>query len=75
MEKNANLVGKVGELICFATNSPFETYSYFLVDDGLATRKRRRMLFDPEYRYIGTGTAAHHIYGTITVILLAEKVV
>ena len=44
------------------------------MDDGLATRKRRRMLLDPSYRYIGFGSAPHTLYGTINVILLAQKV-
>ena len=49
--------------------------NYFLMDDGLATRKRRRMLLDSQYKYIGVGTAPHSLYGSITVVLLAEKVV
>jgi uncharacterized protein YkwD len=51
-----------------------EIYSYFLIDDGLASRKRRRMLLDPTFKYIGIGTAKHINYGTITVILLAERI-
>jgi uncharacterized protein YkwD len=42
-----------------------------LVDDGLMSRKRRRMLLDPEYKYIGVGSANHTLYGNIVVILLA----
>lgn len=32
------------------------------------------MLLDPTYRYIGIGVAPHLVYGTITVILLADRV-
>jgi hypothetical protein len=41
-----------------------------MLDDGLASRKRRRMLLDPVYRYIGIGHAVHSQYQYITVILL-----
>lgn len=62
------------ELICLGINNVEEIYSYFLIDDGLASRKRRRMLLDPTFKYIGIGTAKHINYGTITVILLAERI-
>lgn len=71
MESVSKMEGKVGELICLGTNSAEETVSYFLIDDGLASRKRRRMLLDPEYKYIGVGSSNHAVYGTVTVILLA----
>lgn len=45
--------------------------SYFLIDDGLMSRKRRRMLLDPIYHYIGVGQAKHSTQGSIVVILLA----
>lgn len=48
--------------------------SYFLIDDGLNSRKRRKMLLDGNYRHIGVGIAPHKVYSTITVILLAERV-
>lgn len=56
--------------LCAVT--PNEISTYFLIDDGLASRKRRRMLLDPVYKYIGVGHAAHSQYQTVTVILLAE---
>lgn len=74
MESTSKIEGKVGELICLGTNSAEEALTYFLIDDGLMSRKRRRMLLDPEYRYIGVGTAPHATYGTIAVVLLAEKI-
>lgn len=60
--------------MCLGTNSAEETFAYFLLDDGLASRKRRRMLLDPTFKYIGVGTANHSFCGTITVILLAENI-
>lgn len=74
VELTSNLEGKVGELICLQTGSPEEAVAYFLIDDGLLSRKRRRMLLDPAYKYIGVGTANHVLHGTIVVILLAEHV-
>lgn len=46
-----------------------------LVDDGLATRRRRHNLLDPDFRFIGVGVAPHSVYGYITVIILAQEVV
>jgi uncharacterized protein YkwD len=58
--------------MCLTASSADEIATYFLIDDGLASRKRRRMLLDPVYRYMGVGHAAHSTFGLITVILLAE---
>jgi uncharacterized protein YkwD len=55
-----------------AATTPSEIATYFLIDDGLASRKRRRMLIDPVYRYVGIGQAVHTQYQYITVILMAE---
>jgi uncharacterized protein YkwD len=52
-----------------------EIVQWLLIDDGLASRKRRRTLLDPAFRYIGIGTALHETYGVVTVIVLAEDVV
>jgi uncharacterized protein YkwD len=51
--------GRIGELISLKAHSGEEIATYFLMDDGLATRKRRRMLLDRAYRYIGVGTSYH----------------
>jgi len=55
----AQVNGNIGELIALRCNSAEETSTYFLIDDGMASRKRRRMLLDPRYRFIGVGTAKH----------------
>lgn len=64
----------MGELIALKATSSEETAAYFLIDDGLATRKRRRMLLDEGYGFIGVGTAYHRFHDIITVILLADHV-
>ena len=56
------------------TQTGEEVSTYFLIDDGLATRKRRRMLLDSRYRFVGIGCANHKQYESIVVILLAEEV-
>lgn len=61
-------------MVGLQTHSGAETATYFLLDDGLATRKRRRMLLDPLYRYIGAASSSHKLHGVITIILLAEDV-
>ena len=66
--------GRIGELIALKTTSSEETAAYFLIDDGLATRKRRRMLLDGRYGYIGVGTCYHRTHDIVTVILLAEDI-
>jgi len=60
--------------MCLGTESSQETLAYFLLDDGMVTRKRRKVLLNPDYRYIGIATAKHAVYGIITVILLAENI-
>jgi hypothetical protein len=62
----------VGELIALGVEGSDELATYFLLDDGMASRKRRRMLLDPAYNHVGLGTAAHRLHGVITVVLLAE---
>ena len=70
----AHVEGSIGELIALKANSGEEVATYFMLDDGLASRKRRRMLLDPKYRYIGVGNASHRQHETIMVILLTEQV-
>lgn len=68
----ASVTGSIGELIALKAHTGEEIASYFMLDDGLATRKRRRMLLDPKFRYIGVGSASHKQHEAITVIILTE---
>jgi hypothetical protein len=47
---------------------------WLLIDDGLASRKRRSLLLDPEFQFIGIGSCIHESQGVVTVIVLAEDV-
>lgn len=48
---------------------------WLLIDDGLASRKRRKTLLDPAFQYIGIGCSLHSKHEVVTVIILAEEVV
>ena len=71
----AEVQGRIGELISVKAHSSEEIAAFLLIDDGMATRKRRRMLLDEKYSFIGVGTAYHRTHDIITVVLLAESVV
>lgn len=45
-----------------------------LIDDGLASRKRRNMLLDPVFKYIGIGCCYHKKNEACTVIIMAEDI-
>lgn len=67
--------GKISEVTDFGSESGEEVVEWLLIDDGLASRKRRSTLLDPTFHYIGIGTAMHETQGAVTVIVLAEDVV
>lgn len=69
------LKGKASELCEFGGADGEEIVQWLLIDDGLASRKRRRTLLDPAFQYIGIGTALHEAYGVVTVVIVAEDVV
>jgi len=46
---------------------------WLLMDDDLASRKRRLTLLDPKFNYIGIGSRLHKEHGIVTVIVLAEE--
>jgi hypothetical protein len=45
-----------------------------LIDDGLESRKRRRSLLDPRYKYIGIASNIHNKFDFCTVIILADNI-
>jgi hypothetical protein len=66
--------GKVAEIIQLSGTDSKEILTELLVDDGLATRSRRRNLLDPDFTTVGIGVAPHKHHGYVTVIILAQKV-
>jgi uncharacterized protein YkwD len=67
--------GKLSEVCEFGGESGGEIVEWLLIDDGLASRKRRNTILNPVFKYIGIGTALHSVYGVVTVVVLAEEVV
>lgn len=67
--------GRLSEVYEFGGNSAEEILECLLIDDGLASRKRRKTLLDPIYNYVGIGTSYHEKYGTVTVVILAEDII
>ena len=64
--------GKVSEVMDFGCSTAEEVIEWLLIDDGLASRKRRNTLLDPDFRFVGIGTNFHRVHGFVTVIILAE---
>lgn len=69
------LRGRVSEVYEFGGQSAEEVLEWLLLDDGLASRKRRDTLLDPIYNFIGIGSCLHETQGFVTVIILAEDVI
>ena len=65
--------GKIGELMCLGGHSSEEIATYWLLDDGNASRSRRNMLLSGKYKHMGVGSAYHPIHEVITVVLLASN--
>lgn len=67
--------GKLSELYDFGGEDSEEIVEWLLIDDGLASRKRRNTLLNSQFQYIGIGTSLHSVHGVVTVIVLAEDVI
>lgn len=63
--------GRISEVIELGGMSGEEVVEWLLIDDGLASRKRRHTLLDPGFHYIGVGSYMHETYDVVTVIILA----
>lgn len=51
--------GRLSEVYEFGGRTPNEILEELLIDDGLASRKRRNTLMDPIYNYIGIASSYH----------------
>jgi uncharacterized protein YkwD len=67
--------GKLSEVYEFGGSSGEEIVEWLLIDDGLASRKRRNTILNPAFQCIGIGTSLHSTYGVVTVLVLAENVI
>jgi uncharacterized protein YkwD len=62
----------VGEVIAYGSDAPADMVRQLIVDDGVADRSHRTLLFDPEMRYAGVSCGAHPRYRTVCVVTLSR---
>lgn len=62
----------VGEVIAYGSDSPADMVRQLIVDDGVADRSHRTLLFDGSLRFAGVSCGPHPVYRTMCVIDLAR---
>lgn len=62
---------KAAEVIQCGTADPREIVALLIVNDGVAERPHRAILFDPDYRVMGVAVGLHRRYQQMCVITLA----
>lgn len=62
----------VGEVIAYGATDPADIVRQLIVDDGVADRGHRRLLFDPSLRYAGVSCGAHPVYRYMCVVTLGR---
>ena len=75
LKEFAIIKGKVSEVYEFGGKSANDILEELLIDDGLASRKRRNTLLDSTFNYIGIGSSYHESQEACTVIILAEDII
>jgi uncharacterized protein YkwD len=61
-----------GEVISYSRESPRMTAIQLLIDDGVANRGHRRLIFNPDFTAAGAATGPHQEYEAMTVVDLAD---
>lgn len=61
----------VSEAIAYGSASPLVVVRQLIVDDGVADRGHRHVLFDDRLGYAGAGCGPHPVYGAMCVIDLS----
>lgn len=64
--------GYVGELIAYGSTDPADIVRQLVVDDGVADRGHRRLLFDGSLRYAGVSCGAHPVYRYMCVVTVGR---
>jgi uncharacterized protein YkwD len=64
--------GYVGEVIAYGNDDPAEIVRQLIVDDGVADRGHRRLLYDPSLRYAGVSCGTHPVYRYMCVVTLGR---
>lgn len=62
----------VGELITYGTTDPADIVRQLVVDDGVADRGHRRLMYDPTLRYAGVACGTHPVYRYMCVVTLGR---
>ena len=62
----------VGEVIAYGATDPADIVRQLIVDDGVADRGHRRLLFDSSLRYAGVSCGAHPVYRYMCVLTLGR---
>lgn len=62
----------VGEVIAYGTTDPADIVRQLIIDDGVADRGHRRLLYDASLRYAGVSCGAHPVYRYMCVVTLGR---
>lgn len=66
LSKHGKIVAAFGENLSFGCVSAKEVVMQNLISDGNPSRGHRANIFNPDFNYVGIGTAAHSKYNSIT---------
>lgn len=62
----------VGEVIAYGSSDPAEIVRQLIVDDGVADRGHRHLLYDRSLRYAGVSCGTHPVYRYMCVVTLSR---
>jgi hypothetical protein len=62
----------IGELIAYGSTDPADIVRQLVVDDGVADRGHRRLLFDDSLRYAGIACGDHPVYRYMCVVTVGR---
>lgn len=62
----------VGELIAYGSADPADIVRQLVIDDGVADRGHRRLLFDASLRYAGISCGRHPVYRYMCVVTVGR---
>ena len=62
----------VGEVIAYGGADPAEIVRQLVIDDGVADRGHRRLLYDASLRYAGVSCGTHPVYRYMCVVTLGR---
>lgn len=78
MDRHARLLGESGEVITYGTfgepPSARRAVLSLIVDDGVKDRGHRQLIFDAVFAFQGAAWGAHPLYGRMTVVDFAERI-